>query len=449
MLREHNDYFSEKITIKSISNQKSTGRCWLFAALNTIRPEIVKKNKLKDFEFSHIYLAFWDKMEKANTFYERIIKFRNRDLMDRELVFVLRSPLPDGGYWENAKDLVQKYGIVPKEVMPETNSSDHTRTMNQVMQKKMRVDAVKLRKMAENGKSVKQMRKAKEKMLSEIYRMLVMNFGKPPETFDWRYQPKDKKKDHDDDDEDEDEDDDDDCDDDDEDDDEDEDEDDCDDDDDEDDCDNEDDEAYEDKSIIITGYTPKRFYDEFVGIDFDEYVNIFNDAAHPLLKRYQVKLTRNLSDGHDLDYANVSVETLKSIAIKSIQDGTPLWFGADAGPDHQRDKSIMKKDLYDYKSIFGVDLEMTRAELALFRENTPNHGMSLIGVDIQDGKPVKWLVENSWGDDYGNKGFWTMYDDWFDLNVYSVVAKKEYVPEEVLKVLEQDPIVLPVWDPMW
>jgi bleomycin hydrolase len=346
-------------------------------------------------------------------------------MMDRELVFILEDPLGDGGYWENAKDLIQKYGVVPKDVMPETHSSDSTGRMNWVMDKKMRVDAVKIRKMAVNGKSVKQMRKAKEKMLSEIYRMLVMNLGQPPETFDWRYEPKDKKKDHDEDDEDDD--------------DEDEDEDD----------DDDDDEPYEDKSIIITGYTPKRFYDEFVGIDLDEYVNIFNDAAHPLSKRYQVALTRNSIDGHDLDYANVSLETLKSIAIKSLCDGTPLWFGVDVGPDQYSKKGIMKKDLYDYQTIFGVDLEMTRAELALFRQNTPNHGMSLIGVDIQNEKPVKWLVENSWGGESGNKGFWTMYDDWFDINVYCVVAKKEYVPEEVLKIFEQDPILLPVWDPMW
>jgi bleomycin hydrolase len=426
LLRDHNDYFSNKITVKKISNQKSTGRCWLFAALNAIRPEIVKKNKLKDFEFSHIYLTFWEKMEKANLFYERMIEYRDRDMMDRELVFILQYPIGDGGYWENAKDLIQKYGVVPKEVMPETHSSDNTGRMNQVMDKKMRVDAVKLRKMAANGKSVKQMRKAKEKMLSEIYRMLVMNLGQPPETFDWRYEPKDKKKDHDEDDEDDD-----------------------DDDDDEDEDDDDEDEPYEDKSIIITGYTPKRFYDEFVSVDLDEYVNIFNDAAHPLSKRYQVVLTRSSSDGHDLDYANVCLETLKSIAIKSLRDGTPLWFAVDVGPDQYRDKGVMKKDLYDYQTLFGVDLEMTRAQLALFRQNTPNHGMNLIGVDIQNEKPVKWLVENSWGDKSGNKGFWTMYDDWFDINIYCVIAKKEYVPEEVLKIFEQDPTLLPVWDPMW
>ncbi len=444
LLRDHNDYFSNKVTVKKISNQKSSGRCWLFAALNNIRHEVVKKHKIKDFEFSHIYLTFWDKLEKANVFYERIIEFRDRDMMDRELVFVLKTPLGDGGYWENAKDLIQKYGVVPNEVMPETHSSNKTRTMNKVMFRKLRVDAVKLRKMAAKGKNVKHLRKAKEKMLAEVYRMLVMNLGQPPKTFDWRYEPKDK--DDDDDDEDGDHDDDDD---------EDHDEDgdhDDDEDDDEDgdhDDDEDEDEAYEDKSIIITGYTPKRFYDEFVGLDLDEYVNIFNDAAHPISKRYQIALTRSFTDGHDLDYANVSLETLKSIAIKSLRGETPLWFAVDVSPNQNGDKGVMKNDLYDYEAIFDVDLKMTRAELALFRQNVPNHGMNLIGVDIQNEKPVKWLIENSWGGDKGNKGLWTMYDGWFDANVYCVIAKKEYVPEEVLKIFEQDPIVLPVWDPMW
>jgi bleomycin hydrolase len=417
LLRDHNEFFSNKIKVKKVANQKSTGRCWLFAALNSIRHHLVKKNNLKDFEFSHIYLAFWDKMEKANTFYERVIEFRNRDMMDRELVFILKSPLPDGGYWENAKDLIQKYGIVPKEVMPETNSSNKTAMMNKIIERKMRVDAVKLRKMAVNGKSVGKMRKAKEKMLAEVYGMLVMNMGQPPEKFDWRYEPKDEKnKDKDDEDEDD---------------------------------DKDDDEPYVDKSVIITGYTPKRFYDEFFGLDLDEYVDLFNDATRPVLKRYSVSLTRNLSDGHDLDYANIDIETLKSIAIKSLLDDTPLWFSVDVSVDQSRSKGIMTNDLYDYGSIFNVDLTMTKAELALFRQNVPNHGMNLIGVDIQNEKPVKWLVENSWGDEKGSKGFWTMYDDWFDLNVYSIIVKKQYVPEETLKIFEQKPIILPVWDPMW
>ncbi|MHC5074908.1 MAG: C1 family peptidase [Planctomycetota bacterium] len=417
LLREHNEFFSNKIEVKGISNQEQSGRCWLFAALNSIKYPAIKKNKLKALDFSHIYLTFWDKFEKANTFYERIIEFRNRDMMDRELVFVLRTPLPDGGYWENAKDLIKKYGLVPKEVMPETHSSNNTSVMNNIIERKMRVDAVKLREMAKQEKSIEQMREAKEKMLTEIYRLLVMNFGEPPVTFDWRYEPKDKEDDKEIDEEE--------------------------------DGNENGDEEYEDKSIIIENYTPKQFYDKFVGLDLDEYVDIFNDTIHPVGRRYQVMLTRNLYDGHDLDYANVDLEAMKDAAIKSLVDDTPLWFSVDVSVDQDSDKGIMIENLYDYGSIFNVDLKMTKAQLALFRENTPNHGMNLIGVDIQDEKPVKWLVENSWGSEKGRKGTWIMYDNWFDMNIYGIIIHKKYLPEDIIKIFEQKPVKLPVWDPMW
>ena len=422
LLREHNEFFSNKIKVKGISDQAKSGRCWLFAALNSIRQHTIKKNRLKKLDFSHIYLTFWDKMEKANTFYERMIEFRDRDMMDRELVHLLKKPLPDGGYWENAKDLIQKYGIVPKEVMPETHSSNNTAMMNHIIERKMRVDAVKLRDMAKKQKSVEQMRKAKEEMLAEVYHLLVMNLGEPPIKFDWRYEPVDKSDDKDEEDN-------------------------------EGDGNEEDDEdvdeEYIDKSIIIKDYTPKQFYDEFVGLDLDEYLDICNDTTHPVGRRYQLVLTRNLYDGHDLDYANVDIETLKDAAIKSLIDSTPLWFSVDVGVDQDRDKGVMLENLYDYGSIFNVDLDMTKEQLALFRQNTPNHAMNLVGVDIQDGRSVKWLVENSWGSEKGSKGRWVMYDNWFDMNVYGIIVKKQYLPEEVVDIFEQAPIKLPVWDPMW
>jgi len=407
LLRDHNEFYSNKIKIKTVTNQRSSGRCWLFATLNILRPQIIEKNKLDDFQFSHIYLSFWDKMEKANTFYERIIRFRQRKLMDREVVSILRNPISDGGYWENGKDLIAKYGVVPNEVMPETNSSNSTKVMNKILERKLRVDATKLRKMAERGMPVGKLRKAKERMLGEVYRILVMNLGQPPVKFDWRYQRKAKKDDA------------------------------------------KKDEGHKDKSIVIKDYTPKQFYDEFVGLDLDEYVDLANAAPHKLSKLYQVSLTRNIIAGHDLGFANVSMEAMKSIAIKSIKDGSVVWFSADVGVNQNSTKGIMADSLYDYETLFGINLKMSRAELALYRQSAPTHAMSLTGVDIQDDKPVKWLVENSWGKDRGNKGFWTMYDDWFDTNVFSVIVKKKYVPKNVLEIFEQDPIILPVWDPIW
>jgi bleomycin hydrolase len=394
ILRQHNEIFSHKIKTKGITNQKSSGRCWLFAGLNIMRPAVIEKYNLKSFEFSQIYLTFWDKMEKANTFLERMIEFRDRDLLDREMVMFLRTPIPDGGYWENVVDLIQKYGAVPKEIMPETNSSENTRLMNRVMSQKLRSDAVKLRKMHQEKRAVKKLYAEKKKMLAEIYRMLVMNLGEPPTEFMWRF---------------------------------------------------------EDQNSVVSEmrtYTPKSFFKDFVGVDLNEYVNIFNDTTHDYGRHYQIRFSRNVYDGHDINYANVDVESLKDIAMKSILDDSPLLFAADVGYDQNNKLGIMESGLYDYDSIYNTDMSMTKAERALYRNSVRNHGMAFVGVDVRNGKPVKWLVENSWGKDKGSDGYWTLYDKWFDIHVYNVIVKKKYVPEKVLKIYEQPPIILPPWDPM-
>ena len=395
ILRQHNEIFSHKIEAKGITNQKSSGRCWLFAGLNVLRPAVIEKHNLKSFELSQNYLAFWDKLEKANNFLERMIEFRDRDILDREMEFLLRQPIPDGGYWENVVNLVEKYGVVPKEVMPETNSSGNTSLMNTLIGRKLRADAVKLRQMHQENKPVKKLRAKKARMLSEVYTMLVMNLGEPPSEFQWRF---------------------------------------------------------EDANFIVSDlktYTPKSFYDGFVGVDLRQYVDIFNDPSKPYGKHYQISLTRNLYDGDDAHFANVEMQTLKAIAVKALLADEPLWFSCDVGKDQSREHGIMAMELFDYDSIYGTKMEMTKAERSLFRESVPNHAMVLIGVDMQNDKPVKWLVENSWGEDKGSKGRWTLYDSWFDTNVYSIIVKKELVPEDVLKIFEQPAIKRPVWDPAY
>jgi len=391
----HNEVFSNKVKTKGVTNQKKSGRCWLFAGLNVLRPIVIEKYNLDEFEFSQNYLTFWDKMEKANTFLETIIELRDRDLMDRKMEFYLRTPLPDGGYWENVVNLIEKYGIVPKNVMPETSSSENTALMNKIVQCKLRADAVKLRKMHEVKKNTKQMRKEKQKMLAEIYKMLVINLGQPPEQFEWRY---------------------------------------------------------EDANSVVSElktYTPKSFYEEFVAVDLREYIDLYNDASKDYGNHYEIEGTKNLYDGDNLHFANVDIQTLKSVALKALLDGQPVWFGADVGKDQDKEHGIMAIGLHDYDSIFGVDLKMTKAQRSLYRESTVNHAMVFTAVDLKSEKPVKWRVENSWGDEKGSKGRWTLYDNWFDENVYSVIVKKEYVPEDVLEVLEKKPIVMPPWDPIW
>ncbi len=395
IVKQHNKLYSHKIKAKGITNQSKSGRCWLFAGLNVIRPAVIKKHNLKGFEFSQNYLAFWDKMEKANTFLEYIIEFRKRDILDREMEFVLRKPLPDGGYWENVVNLVEKYGAVPKEIMPETNSSGNTSLMNALISRKLRVDAVRLRKMAKEKKPVKKLHAEKTKMLTDTYKMLVMNLGEPPKEFQWRF---------------------------------------------------------EDANSVVSelkSYTPKKFYEEFIGVDLGEYVDIFNDPSKEYGKHYQVAMTKNLYDGDHIHFANVRIETLKQIALKAVLDDEPLWFACDVGKDQSREHGIMAMGMFDYDSIYGTDMEMTKAQRSLFRESVPNHAMVFIGVDVRDDKPVKWLVENSWGKDKGSEGLWALYDSWFDTNVYSIIVKKKYVPEEVLKIFEQPVIKRPAWDPMW
>lgn len=394
VLKHHNEIFSHKVESKGVTDQKKSGRCWLFAGLNAMRPAVIKKYNLESFEFSQSYLSFWDKLEKANTFLERIIEFRERDVLDREMELILRQPISDGGYWENVVDLIGKHGVVPKDIMPETNSSENTYQMNRVIGQKLRSDAVKLRKMAEGKEALEKLRAAKNKMLAETYRMLVMNYGEPPSEFEWRF---------------------------------------------------------EDANLVVSEsikYTPKSFFEEFVGVDLNEYVNIFNDTTKDYGKHYQIRLSRNLYDGHDINYANVEIGILKGIAAKSVLDDSPVLFAADVGYDQSRELGIMEEGLYDYGSIYNIDMDMSKAERAMYRNSIRGHGMVLVGVDMREGKVVKWQVENSWGQESGSKGYWTLYDKWFDLHVYNIIVKKKYVPEEILKIYELPAIILPPWDPM-
>jgi bleomycin hydrolase len=362
-------------------------------------------------------------MEKSNAFLQYMIDFRDRDMMDREVVRVLQGNLyvGDGGYWENFADLANKYGVVPKEVMPETKSSSSTGAMNKFLYQKLRSDVVKLHKMHKAGKSVKKLIAEKEKMMAEVYRILVLNLGEPPKEFSWRYKPK-KEKDKDEDEDDGD-------------------------DEDEDEDDDADGTVEKDETITIT-MTPKQFMKEFVGIDLNDYMNVFHDTIHPAGKYYQVRMSRNGYDNRDISYVNVDIDTMKKIAIDSIKGGDAMLFAADVSHDQSKDAGIMAAGLYDYESLYGLEVAMTKAERALYRDSVRNHGMNLVGVDMKGKTPLKWRVENSWGTDNGGKGFWTMYDDWFDMHVYNIIVLKKYVPKKVQDIAKQSPVILPPWDPM-
>ncbi|HLA84092.1 MAG TPA: C1 family peptidase [Thermoguttaceae bacterium] len=395
IVQQHNNVFSHKIKAKDITNQQMSGRCWMFASLNILRPAAIEKNNLKDFEFSESYLAFWDKMEKANTFLEDMIALSDRKPFDREMDFLLKEPMTDGGYWDYFVALVRKYGVVPKEVMPETVPSSDTKIMNAVLERRLRIDTITLREMAAKKKSIDELRAAKKRMLAEIYRILVLQYGEPPVEFEFRFVNK------------------------------------------------------KDKVGPLNKYTPRSFYEKCVGVDLDQYVTLCNDPTYPYQKHYRLRRIRNVLDTPEFHYVNVPIDTLKQLALKGVLADDPVWFGADATHDMDRAQGIMQVDLFDYGAIYGVDLNQSKADRLFTRGGVSNHAMVLTGVDVRDDKPVKWLVENSWGTDRGHKGYWTMYDAWFDQHVYSIVIRKAYVPNEILKAFKEPSKEMPPWAPMF
>jgi bleomycin hydrolase len=395
VLSTSDHFFSHKIKSGDITNQKSSGRCWLFAGLNIMRPKIIEKYELETFDFSENYLFFWDKLEKANFFLESIIETRKNDIYDREVEWLLQHPCPDGGWWHFVVDLIHKYGAVPESAMPETNSSGKTGMMNKLVDRKLRQDAVILRTMSKEGKSESALRAKKEEMLQDIYRMLAMNLGVPPTEFQWRYETKD------------------------------------------------------DSVSQAMNYTPLEFYRDVVGINLDEYICIFSCPSREFEKLYQVRFDRDMYDKADFSFINLNIDELKDFSLASVLDDEPVWFACDVGKDDYVDGGIFTPGIYDYGALYGVDITLTKEERIVYRESIPNHAMVFTGVDMDGGEPVKWLVENSWGDEKGKEGYWAMDDQWFDEYVYGAILHTKYVPKKVLDILKTEPIVLPPWDPMY
>jgi bleomycin hydrolase len=389
----HDDLFSNKIETKGITDQESSGRCWIFAGFNIMRPTVMERFNIDGFEFSENHLFFWDKLEKANMFLEAVIETREADIDDRELQTLLKDPVPDGGWWSYVVELIEKYGAVPKGVMPETKNSSNTRYMNSLLNSMARSYAVELRDMAANGSGEEALRDRKMEMMKGFYRVLALHLGVPPQEFTWRYEDKDKK-------------------------------------------------------IHEAQYTPESFYRKAVDVDLRDYVTLFDHAAHPYDKYYRIKYCRNMPDRSDMAFVNIEAGRLKEFTLKSVMAGEPVWFAADVGKENDFKNGIMAVGMYDYAALMGVGADLTKADRILYGESTPNHAMAFIGVDMKDDKPVKWLVENSWGTDRGNKGLWSMYNCWFDEYVYTVIIHKRHLPKEVLALLDTKPEILAAWDPM-
>ncbi|MBE5766442.1 MAG: aminopeptidase [Clostridiales bacterium] len=391
----HPMLFSLELETGEITNQKGSGRCWMFAGLNTLRVEVMKKLNLSNFEFSQNYPMFWDKLEKANYYLECILDTLDEPTEGRLIRHLIRGPMNDGGQWDMFCALIDKYGCVPKSVMPETFHSSNTGAMNNLITRRLREDAIILRDAYKDGASIDELRAKKDGMLDEVYRLLAMALGEPPKTFTYEYYDKDK--------------------------------------------------VYH----RIENLTPHTFMEQYVGRALEDYVSIINapTADKPYGKTYTVQYLGNIVGGRQVKYLNLPSEDLKKLAIAQMQDGEPVWFGCDVGQMLQRDMGIMGLNTYSY-DLLGFNYTMNKAQRLDYATSLMTHAMVFVGVNLVDGKPNRWKVENSWGDTSGQKGYYLMTDEWFDEFNYQIVVNKKYLSEEQLAAWEQEPIVLKPWDPM-
>ena len=381
-----------------VTNQKSSGRCWGFAGLNLFRVYLGRKHNLKDFQFSQSYFMFWDKLEKSNYFLESILSTVEENFDSRIVMHLLQTPTEDGGQWDMWKNLINKYGVIPQAEMSESFSSSQSAEMNKMLARKLRENAHDLRKEFSKGASNEALNQLKNSMIEEIFKMLSMHLGTPPKSFNWQVRDKDKKF-----------------------------------------------SRYE-------NLTPQSFYEDHVGLNLDDYVCLINCpmSNKEYNKVYTVEHLGNVVEGSPIRYLNVESDVMKDASIKSIKDDNPVWFGCDVGKHFHRDLGVMDTDLFDYEMFYSTDFKMNKAERLEYGQSQMTHAMLFTGVDLDNnGKSIKWRVENSWGDKGGNKGYHIMSDDWFDEYNYEVVVHKDYLSDELNDIFQNaEAIPLKPWDPM-
>lgn len=387
-------HFSDRVKTKGITDQKSSGRCWLFTGLNVLRAKMIDKYDLPGMEFSQNYLFFYDKLEKANLFLQGVIDTRKLPFEDRQVDWLFSNPLSDGGQFTGVSNLITKYGLVPAEAMPETYQANNTSQMANLLKLKLREFGLELRTACKARPA--ELQEMKVRQLSEIYRILALCLGEPVKEFEWTR------------------------------------------------CDR-------DNNIVSRAtYTPMGFYQEFIGEDLENnYVMIMNDPTREYGKVYEIDYDRHVYDGHNWLYINLPVERIKEMAIASIKDNVAMYFSCDVGKFYNSKKGTLDIANFDYASLMGVTFGMDKKQRVQTHASGSSHAMTLIAVDIVDGEPVKWMVENSWGPASGYKGCLIMTDEWFDEYMFRLVVEKKYVPEDILKMLDQEPVMLPAWDPMF
>ena len=386
-------HFSDRVETRGITNQRSSGRCWLFTGLNVLRSKMIQKYDLGEFEFSQNYCSFHDLLEKSNLFLQAIVDTRALPLDDRKVEWLLKNPIGDGGQFTGVSNLVMKYGVVPKSVMPETYQSENTSQMIAVLKLKLREYALELR-----GLRPAEAAERKTGQLTEIYRILAECLGVPPAEFEWTMRDK------------------------------------------------------EGKVLSTATYTPRSFYDTFIGEDLEHnYVMVMNDPSREYGKVYEIEYDRHVYDGENWLYVNLPLERIKQMAIASIKDNTAMYFSCDVGKFLDRTKGVLDIANTDTESLFDTKFPMDKRDRIRTFASGSSHAMTLIAVDLDaEGTPRKWMVENSWGPTSGYKGCLIMTDEWFDEYRFRVVVERKYVPADVLEILAREkPVLLPAWDPMF
>ena len=394
---ENTPVFSLDLTKDKVSDQKASGRCWMFAALNTFRHKMIAGFQLEDFELSQAHTFFWDKYEKSNWFLEQVLATADQELTSRKVKFLLDTPQQDGGQWDMVVSLFEKYGVVPKSVYPESISSSNSRELNQILNKLLRQDAQILRELVVEGADLAELQAKKEELLQEVFNFLAMNLGLPPRQFDFSYRDKDNH------------------------------------------------------FHSENGLTPQAFFKKYVDLKLDDYVSIINapTADKPYGQSYTVEMLGNVVGSKPVRYLNVEMDRLKELAIAQMQAGETVWFGSDVGQSSNRKAGIMADGMYDFTSSMDIQLTQDKAGRLDYSESLMTHAMVLTGVDLdENGKANKWKVENSWGEKVGNKGYFVASDSWMDEYTYQIVVRKEFLTEAELAAYESEPIVLAPWDPM-
>ena len=395
--RSIEDKFSVEVQSSGIADQKQSGRCWLFTGLNVLRAQMMTREKSGTFFFSQNYSFFWDQLEKSNLFLEGIIETRKLPINDAKVEWLFKNPINDGGQFTGISDNLYKYGVVPAEVMPETASSSNTKLLGKMLARTLRQTGIQLRKASEKGESLAQLRKRKEDGLKKVYRLLSLNLGVPPTSFTYTLKDKDGK------------------------------------------------------AISTETYTPQSFYERFVGADLrGQFVMLMNDPSRPYYKVYEIEYDRHAYDGKNWTYVNLPMDEIKQMAIASLKDNTMMYYSCDVSRELDRSQGIAALDNYDYTSLLGYPFDMDKAERIQTFDSGSTHAMTLKAVDLDaSGKPVKWKVENSWGEKSGVKGHIIMTDAWFDAYTFRLVVNKKYATQKVLDLLKTKPVQLPAWDPMF